>query len=137
MKSHQTNQNLGDVTFTVIVGSILAFLPERNGLRRYIDEDPSMYDINTAINKLSNVRDCCRVFKFKLCDEGKCIIPKDIEDGTFENCMHTKVKNVSFHYLPIRDRIWRLLHSDVKNLFHTANYMLSPEDADEVKMMSI
>ena len=57
------SQNLGDVTFSIIVGSILAFLPEKNGLREFIHENPTMYDINKAITTLSDVTDCCRVFK--------------------------------------------------------------------------
>ena len=132
----KTNQNMGDVTFTIIVGSILAFLPERNGLRKYIDIDPSMYDINKAIHKLSNITDVCRVFKFIVCDKGECISSKK---DCFVNempCIHPKLLNQSFHYFPVRDRIWKLLHSDARNLLHSQDFMVRPDNADEVFILS-
>ena len=96
----KTDQNFGNVTFTIIVGSILSFLPDRNGFRRYIDVEPSMYNINTTILKLSNITDVCRVFKFKVCDLGTCIISKMncLDHG--KPCIHSKLTNQSFHYFP-------------------------------------
>ena len=63
----KTNLNLGDIAFTIIAGSTLAFLPERNGFNKYININPSKYDINKTIEKLSNTKSCCRVFKFNVC----------------------------------------------------------------------
>lgn len=126
------SQNLGDVSFTIIVGSILAFLPERNALRNYIQENPTMYDINKAITTLSNVTDCCRVFKFKVCDSGTCIKKKIDVDIKQKHCIHPNKTNQNFHYLPIRDRIWKLLHSDVRNLFHSLDYIADLETNDVV-----
>lgn len=126
------SQNLGDVTFTIIVGSILAFLPERNGLRKFIHENPTMYDINKAITTLSDVTDCCRVFKFKVCDNGTCIKKKVNDDMQTNDCVHPNVLNQHFHYLPIRDRIWKLLHSDVRRLFHSFSYITDLEGKEVV-----
>ena len=115
----KTNLNLGDVSFTVIVGSIMVFLPERNGFSKYININPSMYDINKTIERLSNTKTCCRVFKFNVCDEGSCIISKTEDGQSNIPFINKKIKISSFLYLPIRDRILRLLNSDLRNLLHS------------------
>ena len=132
----KTNQNLGDVTFTIIVGSILSFLPDRNGFRKYIDVEPSMYNIKTTILKLSNITDVCRVFKFKVCDLGTCVISKMncLDHG--KPCIHSKLTNQYFHYFPVRDRIWKLLHSDARNLLHAHDFLVRPDNYDEVCVRS-
>ena len=126
------NQNLGDVTFSIIVGSILAFLPDRNAFRKYIDVEPSMYNINKTIHKLSNITDVCRVFKFQVCDIGKCIVSKNNSLDNGKPCIHSKLTNQSFHYFPVRDRIWKLLHSDARNLLHAHEFLVRPDNAEEV-----
>jgi len=119
-------QNLGDVTFSIIVGSILSFLPTRNALVKYIDQHPTLYNIISKIDKLSDVRNCCRVYKFNLCDESKCIIPHQSINNDSCVCIHTKKKKQSFHYLPIRDRILKLLNSDIHHFFHTSEFVTKP-----------
>jgi len=128
----KTNLNLGDVSFTIIVGSILAFLPERNGFNKYININPSMYDINKTIEKLSNTKSCCRVFKFNVCDEGTCVIRTLPGEQSNISCNHKKTKKHSFLYLPIRDRILRLLQSDVRNLLHSLHFTRDPNLHSEV-----
>ena len=40
--------------------------------------------------------------------------------------IHTKKKKQSFHYLPIRDRILKLLNSDIHHFFHTSEFVTKP-----------
>ena len=126
MKILKSNQNLGDVAFSIIVGSILSFLPERNAFVKYIDKNPTLYDIISKIDKLSNIKKCCRIFKFKLCDEEKCVLPFNSTHDIVNVCSHSKKKKKSFHYLPIRDRIKALLETDIRHFFHTLEYATKP-----------
>jgi hypothetical protein len=128
----KSNLNLGAVSFTLIVGSIISFLPVRNGLLKYVNENPSLYDINKTVDKLSYVNDCCRVFKFLVCDEGKCILSNQLGAESIKSCIHPKLNKTTFHYLPVRDRIWKLLHSDARNFLHSYDYMNCPDNYEEV-----
>ena len=93
----KTNLNLGDVF-------------ERNGFSKYININPSMYDINKTIEKLSNTKTCCRVFKFNVCDEGSCIISKTEDGQSRIPCIHKKMKKCSDKN--IDDRIFFLKKSN-------------------------
>ena len=135
MKVLKSTQNLGDVAFSLIVGSILSFLPTRNGLVKYIDQHPTLYNIISKIDKLSNVQNCCRVYKFNICDDSLCIIPHNSIAVDEIVCTHTKKKKKSIHYLPIRDRILKLLNSDIHHFFHTTEFTTKPV-ADGVIFMN-
>ncbi len=95
----KSNHNMGDVAFASVVGSIISFMPTRNKLALYVGENPSVYILLNAIDKLSNLKNCCRVMKFKSCDMGKCVLSKKNNE---DKCYHPKIKQNFFYYLPIR-----------------------------------
>jgi hypothetical protein len=125
----KSTHNLGDIAFSSIVGSIISFLPNNNKLANYVGENPSTYNVINAVEKLSNLKKCCRVLKFQSCDHGKCIIPL-----TGMSCNHPKIKNKSLYYLPIRDRIMSLLKSDIKNLLFYSDFIPKVDDNNVMLM---
>jgi hypothetical protein len=51
----------------------------------------------------------------------------NLDDIAFSS-IHPKIKNKSFYYLPIRDRIVSLLQSDIKNLLFYIDFMSNVDD---------
>ena len=54
----------------------------------------------SKIDKLSDVKNCCRVFKFNLCDVSKCIIPHKSINIDNSVCIRTKTKKNLFIIYP-------------------------------------
>ena len=52
--------------------------------------------VTTRIDKLSNVKNCCRVYKFNICDDSMCIIPHNSIDVDEFICTHTKEKEKKY-----------------------------------------
>ena len=46
--------------------------------------------------------------------------------------IHTKKNKQFFHYLPIRDRIMKLLNSDIHHFFQTFEFVTRPEAVEVI-----
>lgn len=116
----KTSITAGDVAFCIVASSIISFLPSPNMFDVCFDgKKPSRFKMLGAINYFADVSDHMSTYKFPVCDNGSCILKKDVKP---RRCPHTVTKNSSFYYLSIRERIEFLLKSDLKNMFLYPKY---------------
>jgi hypothetical protein len=138
---------VGDMAYGVIVGSIISFLPRDNVLALCLEEQPSTYKVLQVIKVMADftTEKLLRTFHFHTCESGcdtflrgqdfcyycggcrwkacteKCYY-RNASDEKISICHHAKQPVTSLYYMPIRDRITRLLESDIKNLFYYDKY---------------
>ena len=138
------NSTIGDRLFASIFGVLPAFLPPDNGLIPLLPKDPSMYNCLKLVRNLGNIPQDMRVYVVNMCSEGCLPFWKDTAHSNFcskcqgcrwkycsatcyndqheKICSHRTVAVRSFYYLPMRDRIEKLLLSDMKNMFMYEKY---------------
>ena len=110
----KTNIAVGDVAFCIVASSIISFLPSPNMFEVCFDgKSPTRYKIASVINYFADLSDHLSTYKFDVCDNGSCILKKDIDS----RCVHTVTKRSSFYYMSMRERLVFLLNSDLKNMF--------------------
>ena len=97
-----------------VSSSIISFLPSPNLFGVCFDgKHPTRYIISTVINYFADVSDHLSTYKFNVCDNGSCILKKDINS----RCVHTIGNKKSFYYMSMRECMEHLLNSDLKNMF--------------------
>jgi len=133
-----TSIDVGDQQFATNVGTLLSFLPEVNFFTACLSHGPTVYHILKVVTTVAQLTTSLRTFKFKTCSKGLCVISGDwcqCDESTWVSCnqecyghdgvslcKHSKVPKKCFWYMPIRDRLFALLSSDIKNLFEYESF---------------
>ena len=120
----KSTNNLGDTNEAIILGLLASFLPENNEIKIYLSQtSSSIYHFQKLIKSTHCHLQKSSVHKIHMCSCKtvaycgpnrllircpKCNLRKDKLDD--ETCF--------FYYLPLKDRLIRLLCSDLKNLFY-------------------
>lgn len=138
------NASVGDRLFASIVGYIGAFLPKPNVLGEALGESPTMYSTLKLLHSAADVPDDLSSYKIDTCACGclpftgnirmadrcpTCEGPrwKHCSRTCFDEwgsklCKHANVPVRMLYYMPMRDRIEKLLLSDMHHLFHYEDY---------------
>ena len=135
----RSKTSMTDTTFCVVFSAIVSFFPIDSGINKCLDRQCSYHDIWTFVKNHLWLDTELRTYKFSCCRKGctsfvdantffcpTCQAPKYRycnreclhEDNSSLLCSHLRVIDASFYYLPVRDRIKRLLQSDLCNLLH-------------------
>ena len=139
-----SNAAIGDRLFASIVGAIALFLPVPNTFTSILQSNPSMFSTLKMINTVADIPDDLATFKMRTCAKGCLPLWKGLlnsalcpacKDVTWKHCRvgcvnATGIKTCAhpcqvvreFFYLSIRDRVKKLLSSDLHNLFHYEDY---------------
>ena len=115
---------LGDVNESIILGLLASFLPPDNAIKIYLSQTSfSIYNFQKLINKSSSQFNKCSIVKIPICN--KCtkvpfcgnnrLPPRCIKCRTLKNVKSIDQKYI--FYLPLKDRLFKLLISDLSNLF--------------------
>lgn len=138
------NSAVGDRLLASLFGVLPTFLPLDNALLPLLRRSPSMYHCLKLCRNLGNIPQHMRVYVVNMCSNGCSPFWKDTAHSNFcskcqgcrwkfcrdtcyspdgnKLCSHRTAPVRSFYYLPIRDRIEKLLHSDMKNMFQYEKY---------------
>ncbi len=142
---------LGEVDFSIIIGSVISFLPPNNGLCSVITSSPTRYKLMQAVHVFAAFRNTMRTLKFHTCLKGcatfltgqhfcdhchECrwrhcsmaCFEEDDEGELIANCYHHQKPTTTLYYLPLRDRMMALLKSDLKNFFNYDTYRHKPHE---------
>jgi len=134
MMAMKQSLGLGDHDFSVVVGTIISFLPQNNKIALCLEQSPSVYKVSQVVRIMAGFTSRLRTFQFNSCKKG-CEILKIGQDFCSKcgecrwkhctpecfsasgdcACVHLKTPVSKLYYMPIRDRIEALLKSDLKN----------------------
>jgi len=97
-----------------------------------------VYQILKIVNTVAELTSTLRTYRYHTCSKGDCVFKSDwclcgesrwksctrecYDEDDVSICKHLKTPTKSFWYMPIRDRLFSLLSSDLKNLFHYESY---------------
>lgn len=133
------HSGMGTRLFSSIVGSFLTFLPKDNVLRSLLTTKPTMYCLMKMVESVADVADDLRTFKVDTCKAGcrpfwgtsvnmniclecrqprwKHCVPTCFDATGHKNCNHDSIPWRTFFSLSVRDRIQKLLDSDLFPFF--------------------
>ena len=123
LKSHH---NLTDSCTAELLGAFATFLPPSNVLKSKLQNSSmSAYYFNKLFSNLSSHESLCSIFKIEVCIKGCYSFV-----GQYQNanecpvCSHSRVLiDIRFlYYFPLRERLTKLLHSDLLNLFYYPDF---------------
>jgi hypothetical protein len=118
-------------------------LPPVNALVPLLLSRPTMYQSLKLIQNLAHLPSDLRTYKVDMCKKGCHPFHEDSVNNNFcsickncrwkhcgrgcyqagiKLCQHAKISARVFYYLPIRDRLLKLLNSDLKNMFQYEKY---------------
>lgn len=139
-----SNASMGDRLFASVVGSMGTFLPRPNILHDALGECPSMYSTLKLIQSAADIPDDLSTFKIDTCANGCVPFMRDdqfvhrcpeclgmrwkhcrlhcLNEAGLKTCSHKCEPIRTLFYLSIRDRIVKLLLSDLHHLFHYEDY---------------
>ena len=118
------SNNFGDTNESIILGLLGSFLPKGNLIHKLLsDTTGSIFYFQKLLKRGATGFDRCSIHKIILCSKGcsafvggnrfsvRCSICNEI---TIDININTKY----MYYLPLKDRLIKLLLSDLRNLFH-------------------
>jgi hypothetical protein len=138
------NSVIGDRLLASWFGMFPVFLPLQHSLLPMLRKEPSMYDLLKLCKNLGDIPQDMRTFLVNMCANGCHPFWKDTAHSNFcskcggcrwkscniacydvdhnKVCQHTQTPVRSFYYMPMRDRIEKLLNSDLNNMFLYEKY---------------
>ena len=136
----KSTNNLGDTNESIILGMLGSFMPKDNLIKKLMSETTgSIYHFQNLLKKGQQHFQKCSVHKIFVCKNGCTAFVGRFEfTNVCEKCksvfdmLDSKIKHL--YYLPLKDRLIKLLLSDLKNLFH---YPILRSKTDEAFIQDI
>jgi len=112
---------MGDGLQNVILGLISSLLPNNNSISKKLNStSKSNYFFQETIKSGHKSFKKLRIYEIPACRKGCChYIGANIEEDMCQHCLqdNDENKNDIIYYFPLRDRLRRLLFSDLKRFF--------------------
>jgi hypothetical protein len=139
-----THLKMGDGVFSSMVGMVAQFLPAGNLLQRILKKHPSEYFLLKCIDNLAAFETQLRTIIVDVCINGCVVFYKENKDinfcpkcracrwklclpSCFQNeeciCNHRRTTKRRLYYNVVKDRLVKLLTSDLKNLMSYAKHL--------------
>jgi hypothetical protein len=121
----KTTVKLGEINESIILGLLASFLPPNNAIKLFLSESTSsIYHFQKLIKKSHDAFNKSLIVKIPICNFcfktpfcGKYRMqPRCQKCRTLKDLKSPNQKYI--FYLPLKDRLYRLLVSDLRNLFH-------------------
>ena len=121
---------MGDGLQNMILGLISSILPENNSIAEKLKSTTkSNYFFQETIKSGHNMFKKMRVYEINACRKGCCaFIGDNVNDEFCSICEKDNelLENEVIYYFPLRDRLIRLLRSDLKKFFTYPNIRRPP-----------
>ena len=127
---------MGDGLENIILGLISSILPKNNTIAQHLSTtNKSNYYFQKTIKSGHSGFQKLRILEISACRKGCCAFINELSNEEYcpicdnEN---DKIENETLYYFPLRDRIWRLLSSDLKK-FMSFPKLRKPPDPEFIE----
>jgi hypothetical protein len=118
------SNNFGDTNESIILGLLGSFLPKGNLIYKLLSETSgSIFYFQKLLKRGATGFDKCSIHKIILCSKGCSAFVGAKQYNSrcstcFEITTDININTKYMYYLPLKDRLIKLLLSDLRNLFH-------------------